>query len=294
MVTRQRTALLLALGAIPGLGNAAMFEGVRLVDGWPTSFLTARADWTSDNGPDYGFGFGDDGFGSLTAGGDGTYWLSRPAAVFDSGYSLGYELLKKGGGAGDTFSGGTMSFGQAANVDETGIQTFHLYSELGVNNPGWGISTETQFSHYYAVTSDYAYQPIYWAMDWVARLTTTGETYAGAWVNGVESRSGGAFFPPHDPLGGGYDPGTQTFSGSDHGVETWYPYNGQTSYPLLQMGTYIGDYAEHPGEGRLDLWVRLRFSSTPIDSVPEPATLGILVVGLAGAIVQRRRRAPIG
>jgi len=253
---------------------AMEFLGMESVDGWPTAFMRARADWSSELGPDYQCGYGDDGLGNAVGWGEGTFTSSRPFRTFDAGYQAGWDLDRKGGAAGETFSGGVVNVG-GAGPGTVWTSSWHMYSELGANNVGHGISTDSYAATYYAFQPSPGEQ-LYWAMTWTLTVTTEGRTYAGSWLNGLTYRNGGAG-PTRTLIGQWLDPGTTTIIGSDQGGPVTYGYSGMI-LPNFELGTHLHDDAGLAGAGRMDLYVNIMFSNQP---VPEPASSAVLLGGIS-------------
>jgi len=278
-----RSLLCVAIVGASASGLAMDFLGMMSDGGWPTSYLRARADWSSEIGPDYQCGYADNGSGTAVGWGEGTFTQSRPFQTFDSGYTAGWELDRKGGAAGQTFSGGQVTVGPGG-VGSSWTSSWHMYSELGVNNPGMGISTDAFAATYYAFTPSPGEQ-LYWSMDWSLTVDTDGPTWASAWLNGLTYRNGGAG-PPRTLINEWVIGGSRTITGSDFGGPASYGYSGNI-LPNFEIGTHLNDDANWgAGAGRMDLWVNIHFST---NAVPEPCTMS-LATGLVGMAFKRLRR----
>jgi len=267
-------------GSLPAC--ASHLNYLHLAGPWPNTTIGARADWTSDNGPDYVFAFGDDGLSNLTGYGNGTWNMSKPLGMQDDGFTLDWLLHSKGGGAGDTHSGGSITAPAAGDLDTSGVSSFHFNSHLGENEPGWGISTNAyMIDSFYSISNTYAYQTMYWAMDWEATVETQGTTSFSAGFEG--------FMGSQTLLSGtNAGPTNLSLSGSSFGSVTYYPWNSSQNFPTFTMGTYMADAAGEPGSGDINMNVRLRFSDVPIESVPEPASM--LALGIGALFLLRRRQ----
>lgn len=276
----MRTMLCVTLAGGALSAQAMEFLGMQNTGGWPGSSLGARADWSSSLGEDWVCGYADDGFGNAVGWGQGSFSQSRPFQVFDAGHTAGWELDRRGGAVGETFSGGEVSVGPASAGSQWS-SFWHLYSELGENNPGHGIGTTAYAATYYA------FQPqgenVYWAMTWTLDIQTQGETRVAAWLNGLTYRNGGAG-PTRSLIDTTLGNGVTSLSGSEFGGPCTYGYSGQI-LPNFEIGTTMNDYAEHPGQGRMDLRVNITFSSSP---VPEPSPLITIGAGIGVVVLTRR------
>lgn len=281
--SRLKIGFILGSLGFVALSQASSFDGVGLNDTWPTSGWGSSADWTSDLGLDYRCGWGTNATNTVMTG-DGTGWSNRPLAYgFDAGFDLGWQLNKKGGGAGDTFSGGDAHISEAGPLD-TSISRMHLFSELGENSPGLGIETGSYIVSTMGCSLDYAWQPIYYAMDWEVTYSGTGEVIGDVSLNGF-----GWDYQPGRSLFNGFFSGSGTVSGTSFGTSNRYASNGAYNLPLFSFTTYLRDYAGAAGSGRLDATVSFRFSDQPIQTVPEPATFVVLGLGLIPFMKRRRK-----
>ena len=256
------------------------FNGMRVEGGWPTAFLRARADWSSELGLDYQCGYGDDGLGNAVGWGEGSFSTSRNVRMEDAGFWAGWELDRRGGEAGQTFSGGRVDV-SPGGPGSSWTSSWHMYSELGANNIGHGISTDSYAGTYYSFVPASGEQ-VYWAMDWTLTVSTEGRTFGSAWLNGLTYRNGGAG-PTRTLISEWLNPGTTTITGSDSGGPSNYGYSGRI-LPNFEIGTHLHDDAGISGEGRMDLVVNITFSTSP---VPEPSSCLALV---CGCLVLIRRR----
>lgn len=280
--TLIRTLLCAAFVGVGCNAFAMTFLGMQNTGGWPGCFLGARADWSSSIGPDYQCGYADDGLGNAVGWGEGTFSSSRPFQTFDSGHTAGWELDRLGWVAGQTYSGGQVAVG-ASGTGSQWNSSWHMYSVLDENNVGHGISTTSYAATYYDFLPDTG-ENVYWAMDWTLVISTQGTTHVSAWLNGLTGRNGGAT-PTRTLVDETRQAGTVTITGFETGGPCTYGYSGQI-LPNFELGTSIGDSAEVPGQGRMDLYVNLTFGSQP---VPEPGTVS-LVIGLGGLAARKLRR----
>jgi len=283
LFSRLRLSVYLGSLGLASIGQASSFDYVGLNDTWPTSGWGSSADWSSELGLDYRCGWGTDGT-STTLSGDGTGWSNKPLATgADSGFNLSWELNKKGGAAGETFSGGDAQIAAAGPLD-TAISSMHLFNELGENNIGHGIETGSYIVSTMGCSLDYQWQPIYYAIDWVVTYSGVGEAYGSVGVGGF-----GWDYQPNRTLFSGLVTGSGSVSGTSVGVSTRYSSNGSYNYPLFAFSSNLRDYAGINGAGRLDTTLRFRFSDQPIDSVPEPTSLLVLALGIVPLLNRRRK-----
>ena len=117
-----RLSIYLGSLGLAAIGQASSFDYVGLNETWPYSGWGSSADWTSGMGPDYRCGWGYDATNTVMQG-DGTGWSNKPLAIgADSGFDLGWELNKRGEGAGETYSGGDAHI-SAAGPLETSVSS---------------------------------------------------------------------------------------------------------------------------------------------------------------------------
>ncbi|MEZ0326120.1 MAG: hypothetical protein ACAH95_09450 [Fimbriimonas sp.] len=258
--------------AASSLGST--FEGLRLYGTSPyDSNCTARADWSSDLGVDYEMGLQPDGTGHVQGTGAGTYHFSKPLLLVDSGFSLDFRLASRGGSAGDTYTRGNISVPTQGDINPNKVLTFNLHSKLGLNDPGYGISTAGNMVHFLSFTGDFNNQPIYWAAEWVATIRATGspvgrlsiiglgmdrQNVVDGYVNGVSATRG-------------------TFSGQVNYIE-----GGNVDHPAFAIESYLVDGISGYGYGEIDFTVRLSFSTTPITTVP--SNISTTVAGSSGLL----------
>lgn len=110
-------------GAVPAAAQQAQFIAWTLAGGWPASQMSAGAEWSSDLGPDWGYGAtsAPDG-SSVSWSGQGRHWSSRPGyANAEAKLTVGWELDARGGAVGNTYSGGQVSVGPQQVLDNGGV-----------------------------------------------------------------------------------------------------------------------------------------------------------------------------
>ena len=261
--------------SLPAAAQQAQFIAWGLADGWPRSQMSAGADWSSDLGPDWGYGAtsAPDG-SSVSWSGQGRNWSSRPGyANAETNLTVGWELLARGGAVGDTYSGGQVSIGPQQVLDNGGVSStfIHLWNVLGENGPGYGISTNANHDSVASIWLGPQPLTLHWRLDW--HIATTGNAIAS---NNVYFA--GAF---NQAISGtGSATGSWAYGGSPNG--TW-------SRPDIQIRTWLGDNAGDPRSGRQDSWVTVSFSTQPITSaVPEPATWALMLAGVALLCARRQ------
>ncbi|KPF49598.1 hypothetical protein IP87_15230 [beta proteobacterium AAP121] len=277
---RAALAAMLVAGlsaSAPASAQEAGFYGWKLAGGWPVAQMAANADWSSDLGPDYRFGATSSPDGSSVSwSGPGRHWASR------SGYSnteaditVGWELDARGGAVGQTYSGGELFISpqQTLNPGVVISQTFHLWSVLGDNEPGYGISTDARHVGYPALYLGTQPMNVYWRLDWASSASGNALTGSSLYFAGLFNQA----------IGG--------TSGSFTGLHV---HNGsaQSAWPTFDviLTTSAGDSAGDPRAGRIDTWLTVSFSSQPILSpVPEPATWALMLGGVAALLVRRRQ-----
>jgi hypothetical protein len=280
--TFSRTATLAALGlaalcaSLPAAAQQAQFIAWTMAGGWPASQMSAGADWSSDLGPDWGYGATSAPDGSSVGwSGQGRNWSSRPGyANAEANLTVGWELNARGGAVGNTYSGGEVSIGPQQVLDNGAVSStfIHLWNVLGDNEPGYGISTNANHHGYASIWLGPQPLNLYWRLDW--NIVTTGNAIASTNVffSGVFNQA---------ISGTGSASGFWAYGGSPSGV--W-------SRPDIQMRTYLGDNAGDPRAGTQDSWVVVSFSTQPILSpVPEPATWALMLSGVAALLVRRRQ-----
>jgi hypothetical protein len=294
----SRLALLaLALASI-GLSHLAragtIFDGQYTASGG--NYAQSRADWSSDLGADYLVGFGLNVAGQLQIGGNGTGSTSRPVNSFDSDFTIAWELDRKYGAAGNTFTGGQI-IAPAAGSIEGRIFNYHLYSELGENSAGYGISTLTNIWQTHQLHLENAYQPVYFAMRYALTLSTSTGAYLNAVIQGPNSHGnywGASHY--HNLQEGWLGAGTHTFDGMVTGMlNTFVSPTYMYSYVGAELSLY--DFAGQPGSGRADFDMQLTYSSSPItefpgtpSSVPDALPmLSVIGLGMAGLVTLRHR-----
>lgn len=261
--------------SLPAAAQQAQFITWGLADGWPRSQMSAGADWSSDLGPDWGYGAtsAPDG-SSVSWSGQGRNWSSRPGyGNAEANLTVGWELLARGGAVGNTFSGGQVSIGPQQVLDNGGVSStfIHLWNVLGENEPGYGISTNANHDSVASIWLGPQPLTLHWRLDW--HIATTGNAIAS---NNVYFA--GAF---NQAISGtGSATGSWAYGGSPNG--TW-------SRPDIQIRTWLGDNAGDPRSGRQDSWVTVSFSTQPITSaVPEPATWALMLAGVALLCARRQ------
>lgn len=278
-----------ALGAViafsAATAPAASLNGLHLAGPWPNSTLGSRADWSSDLGVDYQYQLNVGQDGNLVGDGQGSWNSNRPIRQTDSDFDLDWELASRGGAAGDTYSGGRVTMGRGGNLDTAGNTKIHLYNHLGANEGGYGISTGSYAdSLFHTIQADYEYQPIYWAMEYTIQSNTAGWTQQSVYLRDPDQRN-------HYLLNRqGYDLSNGTIKGTIYGqLTSWWYFQGITNYSQFTLQSYLGDTAGRAGAGDLSVDLSIRYSTQPIQSVPEPTTMTIL--GLGALLALRKRRA---
>jgi hypothetical protein len=291
------------LTAIALMMSAVMIAPARadtLFDGQYTAgggnYAQSRADWSSDLGADYQVGFALNGANQLQLGGNGTGSTSRPVDYFDSDFTIAWELDRKGGNAGNTFTGGQIIAPASGSIEDR-IFNYHFYNELGENAAGYGISTLTNMWQTHQLHLENAFQPVYFAMRYALTLTTTTGAYLKAEIQGPNSH--GNYWGPshyHNLQNGWLGAGSHSFDGMVTGMlNTFVSPDYIYSYVGAEMSLY--DWAGEPGSGRADLFMQLTYSSSPITefpgtspSVPDALPmLPALAAALAGLVTLRRR-----
>lgn len=276
-LSRLAVAGTLMLAAAAAQAQAS-FMGWQLAGGWPVAQMTANADWTSDLGPDFRYDARSTDGSTVNWSGEGRQWASRPYGAHESGLKLGWEGTARGGAVGQTFSGGALDIGPVTSLEGGGVARIqiHLWSELGDNAAGLGISTDSRHNGYASVLLGPQAGELHWRLDWNSR--TQGDADLGAYLyfSGVFSQA----------IGG--------TSGTAQGVWAYgSASDNRVSYPDLQFTSFAGDSAGDPRTGRIDTWLTVSLSSQPIAApVPEPGTWALWTLGLAGmGVVARRTRA---
>jgi len=278
-----------ALGAViafsAATASAASLTGLHLAGPWPNSTLGSGADWSSDLGVDYQYQLNVDQDGYLRGDGQGSWNSNRPIRQTDTDFDLDWKLDSRGGAAGDTYSGGRVTMGQGGNLDTAGNTKIHLYNHLGANSGGYGISTNSRAeSLFHQIQADYAYQPIYWAMEYTIQSNSAGWTQQSVYLRDPDQQN-------HYLLNRqGYDLSNDTIKGTIYGQLNGYWYfQGITNFSQFTLQSYLGDTAGRAGAGDLSVDLSIRYSTEPIQSVPEPTTMTIL--GLGALLALRKRRA---
>lgn len=273
-----------AIAALVLVGTAATaqttFYGAQIAGGWPVAQTAANSDWSSDLGADYRYGASANG-SVVEWTGQGSHSSSRPSySTFESDFSLRWEGTARGGIVGQTHSGGELRIGPQVALTGGGVswQTVHLWSILGTNDAGYGISTDARHHGYAAVLLGPQPQQLHWRLDWSSRVQGDAITSANLYFAGVFNQA----------IGGGSGSASGFWSSAGAASAQWV-------YPDFQFSSLAGDNAGDPRSGRIDTWVTLRLSTEPIlTPVPEPASwalmLGGLGLGLCGALGAVRRR----
>jgi hypothetical protein len=285
---------LAAVGLIQPARADTIFDGQYTASGG--NYVQARADWSSDLGPDYDMGHRLDSAGHIEAAGDGTGHTSRPVTSFDSDFTMDWQLNAKGGAAGNTFSGGQLRAPAAGSI-ENRIFNYHLYSELGDNDGGYGISTQTYLWQTHQLHLDHSYQPVYFAVRYNLNLATAIGAELRAEIQGPNSH--GAYWGPsnyHNLHYGQLGAGTHNFAGMVTGMMNTYV-GADYMYSYVGVSLSLLEWAGQPGSGRADLYMDLAYSSAPITefpgsspSVPEALpVLPVIAAALAGLVTLRRR-----
>lgn len=269
---------LLGLALCPAAAwSQATFYGWQLAGGWPVARMTASSDWSSDLGADYRYGASANG-GVVEWSGQGRNWSSRAYATNDSSLTVGWEGAARGGAVGETFSGGELRIGPSLVLTGNAVATLniHLWSELGANEPGYGISSDSQYGGYAAVFLGPQPLDLHWRLDW--HSATTGNALTAAWLYFA-----GAF---NQTLasGSGTASGSWAYAGSPSGMLT---------VPDVILSSSAWDNAGDPRSGRIDTWVTVSLSTEPIAApVPEPTVWAMMLGGLSLLAWAGRRRPP--
>jgi PEP-CTERM motif len=261
--------------SLPAAAQQAQFITWTLAGGWPASQMSAGADWSSDLGPDWGYGAtsAPDG-SSVSWSGQGRNWSSRPGyANAEANLTVGWELNARGGAVGNTFSGGQVSIGPQQVLDNGAVSStfIHLWNELGANEPGFGISTNANHHGYASIWLGPQPLNLHWRLDWNIATTGNAISSTNVFFSGVFNQA---------ISGTGSASGFWAYGGSPNGV--W-------SRPDIQVSSFIGDNAGDPRAGRQDSWVVVSFSTQPITSaVPEPASWALMLAGVALLCARRQ------
>lgn len=272
---RHGLALLALVVSSTPASAQATFYGWQLAGGWPTGQMTAGSDWSSDLGPDWRYSATSNG-SAVAWNGQGRQWSSRPYGPFEQNVTVGWEGDARGGAVGETYSGGQVTVGPTRVLSNgaTARVDVHLWSVLGDNAPGYGISTDSRHEGYAALFLGPPPLDLYWRLDWTSAIT--GNAFTSAWLffSGVFNQY----------IGGttGSASGRWVYGGSPNGV---------ASYPDLKFNSFAGDAAGDPRSGRIDTWVTMRLSTQPIAAlVPEPSSLLLVAGGSVLLLGLRRRR----
>ncbi|MCA0374303.1 MAG: PEP-CTERM sorting domain-containing protein [Gemmatimonadetes bacterium] len=271
----------LAIGSIalstPASAQAS-FWGWQLAGGWPLAQMTAGSDWSSDLGADYRYDASSDGT-NMTFSGQGRNWSSRAYGPNETNVTVGWEGTARGGLVGQTFAGGEVTVGPAQVLTGNAVArvNIHLWSVLGDNDAGYGISADSRHNGYAGVFLGPAPLNLHWRIDWTSTTSGNAITSASLYFAGVFNQQ----------IGGtsGSASGMWPYAGSSNGINV---------FPDVQFTSSAGDNAGDPRSGRIDTWVTVSLSTQPIQAVvPEPSSFALLAGGslLLLGVGRRVRRA---
>jgi hypothetical protein len=256
-----------AQDAYDGYDFGRVSAGTRWVDNAGVNQSNVYAGLPNYSGPS---------LGTVTWAGQGSHSSSAPLNNWiPTPVSVSFRSDAAGDPAGNSHSGGAFTLPAPAVFPSVVQAQYHLYSELDENPGSYGASSNSLVvGTFYTDSSASPRSPLYYRIDW--RMETTGDAIL----------RGSAMIQNGDNL---FD--FSAGQGSIVGVldSSYYAFPGTSLATRFDLATSATDMAGTPAEGRVDLWVELSLSRTPLAPIPEPASAALLALGL-GALAWRSRR----
>ena len=273
LATGNRVATLLLFATAIGATAFPAHAGI-LFGGYVDGGSQATSDWSSDLGLDYVAN--SNGVGNVGGQTTPKPWTAGSIHTSDS---VTMHVFRDFGSGSYTEASDTVTIGASGALMPSVIHTFHIDNRLSVHLGGYGVFNLSSFGGTFYFGGVTAAIPLYWYIAWNITVTNGG---TADFLTGVEVIHGdpGYTLNVSGPLSA-----SGTTSGSAFGSVAFNTFTFDDGFGLGGRSTI--------DESRMIADVRIAFSDTPFNSipgVPEPSTVGLFAIGLAGVTTMARKR----